>query len=172
MDFGSCVFYYTNKIADESSTDYISSATHSYIANNKCLKNVLIWCDRCKRAKLSRKIFLSFTIDGCSFIKLYCYECVICINTSWRWHFKPSFQGGTHAQISTSWSTLCILPKYKGVNIRLDKPWSANCACLCPNANAYAYVASENKALHVGFVHVSCKQVKPCRFRYGYPRDG
>ena len=32
-----------------------------------------------QESSLSRKIFLSFSIDGCSLIKLFCYECVISI---------------------------------------------------------------------------------------------
>ena len=46
----------TNKIVDESSTGYISLAARSY---------------QCKRARPSRKIFLSFSINTCSKFKLY-----------------------------------------------------------------------------------------------------
>ena len=47
----------------------------------------------------------------------------------------------TYVRKRSSWSIeLFVLPKYKVVN----KPWSANCVCVCPNA----YVASEDQALH------------------------
>ena len=37
-----CICYFSNRIVDESSTDYISSAARSYITSNKCVENVLV----------------------------------------------------------------------------------------------------------------------------------
>ena len=77
--------YYTNKISDENLQQFLQpreQPARSYnVTNNKCLENVLIIsviiARKTKCTRLSRKIFLSFTINGCSFLKLHCYECVI-----------------------------------------------------------------------------------------------
>ena len=101
----SCVAYYTNKIADESSTDYFShvQSRQLVLIILQILTNILktfllyLWslCARLSPATertniyLSRKIFISFTIDGCSFIKLHCYECVSTASPDkGRWHFR------------------------------------------------------------------------------------
>ena len=73
---------------NELSTDYIFSTARSHIRNNKSFKNVFFEerpynyirsVISTSRARRSRKIFISFTIDACSLIKHFCYECV---NTS------------------------------------------------------------------------------------------